>query len=223
MLTGGGDVAKVASRRIRCVVISKRNCYDVDTFYLKVFFQRYFAQKHGKEQVRAAKVDKRKAKNHDSDAKSDGTIEDDGNDEDSDSEESVIWKVGPVVNVQPVWLMESMQAMKDSMPKADDDDDGDDDDDDGDDDDDDSLVEHSIHDSEPDEQASSDSGGDQEELDDGEDDGTVDWESDGAGLSLSTEASDAEDLVSPDASVPCRNSTYSLLNRLNPPRGCHPL
>ena len=89
MLTGGGDVVKVASRRIWCVMLN-RNCYDAHKFYLKVCFQQYFSQKHGKEQVRAAKVDKRKAKNHDPDAKSDGTIEDGSNDEDSDPEEAVI-------------------------------------------------------------------------------------------------------------------------------------
>ena len=97
MLMDGGDVAKVASRPIRCVVMSQKKVHGVHTFCFEVFFQRYFAQKHGKEQVRAAKVDKRKAKDHDSDAKSDGTIEDGSIDEDSDSEESVIWKVGPII------------------------------------------------------------------------------------------------------------------------------
>jgi hypothetical protein len=195
----------------------ENHCHDAHTYYHKVFFQRYFAQKHGKEQVRAAKVDKRKAKDHDSDAKSDGAIEPEGgsSDEDSDPEEAVIWKVGPTGNVRPVWLMESMQSMKASMPKATgDDDDGDEDVDiDDADDDDDSLVEHSdhdfIHDSEPDEQASSDIEGDQEELC-AEDDGTVDWEFDGAGLSLSTDASDVEDSVNLDVSVPGRDLTYRL-------------
>ena len=202
----------------------KKHGYGAQTFCLEVFFQRYFAQKHGKEQVRAAKVDKRKAKDHDSDAKSDGTIEDGSIDEDSDSEESVIWKVGRIGNVRPVWLTELMQAMKASMPKADvDDGDGDGDDDDDDDDDDDGLDEHSLHDSEPGEQSSSDTEGDQEELGDAEDDGTVDWEFDGAGPSLSTDASDAEDSVNLDASVPCRNLTDGPLNRLNPPCRCHPL
>jgi hypothetical protein len=52
--------------------------------------------------VRAAKVDKRKAKYHDSDTKSDGAIEGGSSDEDSDSEEAVIWKVGLTGNVRPV-------------------------------------------------------------------------------------------------------------------------
>jgi hypothetical protein len=70
------------------------------TFYQKVFFQRYFAQKHGKEQVKAAKTDKRKSKFHDSDTKSDGAFEGGASDEDSDPEEAVIWKVGPTRNVR---------------------------------------------------------------------------------------------------------------------------
>ena len=197
MSKGGGDVGKVAWRRIRCVVISeKKICHDAHRFYHKVFFQRYFSQKHGKEQVRAAKVDKRKAKNHDSDAESDGAIEGGNSDDDSDPEEAVIWKVGATGYVQPVWLTASMQAMKSSMPKAE----GDDDDDGEDDDDDDSHVEYSIHDSEPD----SDTEGDQEGLSDAEEDhGAVDWGFDGLGLS-SADASDADDSVSPDASVPGR-------------------
>jgi hypothetical protein len=85
-----------------------------------VLFRRYFSQKHREEQVRGAKVDKRKARNHDSDAKSDGAIKPapcGSSDEDSDPGEAVIWKVGPTGNVRPVWLMESMQAMKASMAK----------------------------------------------------------------------------------------------------------
>lgn len=72
-----------------------RKYRDAYSFYLKVFFQRYFSQKHGKEQVRAAKVDKRKAK-HNSDMESDGAVEGGGSDDESDPEEEVIWKVGPV-------------------------------------------------------------------------------------------------------------------------------
>jgi ribosome biogenesis protein MAK21 len=92
--------------------------------------------------------------------------------------------------------MESMQAMKASMPKADGDDDDDSDDDDVDDD---SLVEYPIH---PDEHASSDTEGGQEEPSDAEDDGPVDW--DGVGLSSSSDASDADesDVVNLDASAP---------------------
>ena len=54
--------------------------------------------------MKAAKVDKRKANHHDSDTKSDGTVED-GSDEDSDPEEAAIWKVRLTGNVKPVLLM----------------------------------------------------------------------------------------------------------------------
>lgn len=201
MSRGGGDVGKVACRRIRCVAISQEKYRDAYMFYHKVFFQRYFSQKHEKEQVRAAKVDKRKAK-HNSDTESDGVVEGGGSDEDSDPEEEDIWKVGPVGILQPVWLMVSMQAMKASMPKAD----GDDDDDDGvDDGDDDSLVEYPVF---PDEHDSSDIEANQEERSDAEDDGIADWEFAGVGLSSSSGASDADDSVGLDASVPSRNLTY---------------
>jgi hypothetical protein len=177
----------------------RKEYHDAHTFHHKVFFQRYFSQKHGKEQVRTAKVDKRKTKCHDSDTESDGVVEGGNSDEDSDPEEEVIWKVGPTGMKCAAWLMESMQAMKASMPKADGDDgdDGDEDDED-----DDSLVEYPIH---PDEDASSDI---EEEPSDAEDDGPADW--DGVGLSSSSDASDADesDAVSLDASVPGRNLTY---------------
>jgi hypothetical protein len=105
MSKGGGDAGKVALRRIRCVVIVKITCHDAHMFGHQVFFQRYFAQKHGKEQVKAAKVDKRKVNHHDSDTGSDGTAED-GGDDDSDPEEAAIWKVRLTGNVKPVLLME---------------------------------------------------------------------------------------------------------------------
>jgi hypothetical protein len=95
MSKGGGVVVKVASPQIRYVDISQRNVITLTCIYHKVFFQRYFAQKHGKEQVKAAKVDKRKANHHDSDMESDGAIEDGSRDEDSDAEEAAIWKVRP--------------------------------------------------------------------------------------------------------------------------------
>lgn len=62
----------------------------------KVFFQRYFAQKHAKEHARAAKADKRKTSKRDG---SDATESDDedsrvGVDQDSDAEEDEIWEVG---------------------------------------------------------------------------------------------------------------------------------
>jgi ribosome biogenesis protein MAK21 len=197
MSKDGGDVGKVAWLRIRCVVISGgKICDDAHAFYHKVFFQRYFAQKHGKEQVKAAKVDKRKTKYHDSDTKSDGAIEGGASDEDSDPEEEVIWKVGSdwkMCDLVLDWLMESVQAMKASMPKAEGDDNDDDEDDD------DSRVESSIHDSDPDEHVSSDTEEeDQEELSsDAEDDDGVDWEFDGVGMSSSTDAEDADDSVIP--------------------------
>jgi hypothetical protein len=100
--------------------------------------------------------------------------------------------------------MESMQAMKASMPKAD----GDDDDEDGegvDDGDDDSLVEYPLH---PDEHDSSDTEVDREESSEAEDDGTADWEFAGVGLSSSSDGSDADDSVNLDASVLSRNVTY---------------
>jgi hypothetical protein len=62
---------------------------------LQVFFQRYFSQKHGREQARAAKVDKRKVKDDDTDTKSYDVIEVGNSSENSDQEEAAIWKVGP--------------------------------------------------------------------------------------------------------------------------------
>jgi hypothetical protein len=130
--------------------------------------------------VKAAKVDKRKANYHDSDTKSDGTVED-GSDGDSDPEEAAIWKVRITENVKPVLLMEPIQAMKASLPKAeeDEDDEGVDDDDDvggGDD--------HSIQDSESDEHVFSDTDTeveDDEAPSDADDDVNVNWELDGVG------------------------------------------
>ncbi|KAI0278455.1 CBF/Mak21 family-domain-containing protein [Russula brevipes] len=73
-----------------------------------VFFQRYFSQKHGREQARAAKVDKRKVKDEDTDTKSHDAIEGGNSSENSDEEEAAIWK-----------------AMKASMQRTDINDDGD--------------------------------------------------------------------------------------------------
>lgn len=158
-----------------------------------MFFQRYFAQKHGKEQVKAAKVDKRKA-NHDSDTKSDGAVEA-GSEEDSDPEEAAIWKVRLTENLKPVLLIEPKQAMKASLPKAEESEDDEDVDDDFDvDDEDDSHVDHPIRDVEFDENASSDTGikEDERSSSDAEDGINADWESDGVGFS------DVDGLVSSD-------------------------
>jgi len=143
----------------------------------QIFFQRYFAQKHEKEQARAAKVDKRKVKYHGSDTESDqGSSSDVG----SDPEEAVIWK-----------------AMKASMPRAE----GHDDEDEDDDDEDDGSIEHSIRSSEPDEPAFSDTEGDQEGLSDSEYDGNVDGEFNDNWFSFS-EASETVDSVHIDTEVP---------------------
>ena len=161
-----------------------------------MFFQRYFAQKHGKEQVKAAKVDKRKA-NHDSDTKSDGAVEA-GSEGDSDPEEAAIWKVRLTENLKPVLLIEPKQAMKASLPKAEeseDDEDVDDDFDDFDiDDEDDSHVDHPIRDVESDENASYDIGMKEDERasSDAEDGINADWGSDGVGFS------DVDGLVNSD-------------------------
>jgi len=95
MSKGGGVAVKVASPQIRYVDVSQRNVITLTCICRKVFFQRYFAQKHGKEQVKATKVDKRKAKHHDSDTETDGAIEGGSRDEESDPEEAAIWKVRP--------------------------------------------------------------------------------------------------------------------------------
>jgi ribosome biogenesis protein MAK21 len=173
-----------------CCHFAKKTCHDA-----QIFFQRYFAQKHGKEQVKAAKVDKRKATHHDSDTKSDGTVED-GSDEDSDPEEATIWKVRLTGIVKPVLLIEPIQAMKASLPKAEEDEDGEDVDDDDDvDDEDDSQVDHSIQDSESDEHASSDTDTEEDEdaSSDAEDDINVKWEFDSVG------SSGVDGSVNPDA------------------------
>jgi ribosome biogenesis protein MAK21 len=60
----------------------------------QVFFQRFFSQKHAKENARAAKVDKRKAKRDGSGTEADGESDDASGDENSDPEEAEIWKVG---------------------------------------------------------------------------------------------------------------------------------
>lgn len=133
--------------------------------------------------MKAAKVDKRKANHHESDAKSDGAVED-GSDEDSDPEEAIIWTVRLAGNVKPVLLIEQIQTIKSSLPKAEEDEDEDEDDEDEDDeddvDDDDSRVDHSIRDSESDEHAFSDidTGEDEEASGDIEDDTNVNWELD---------------------------------------------
>ena len=156
--------------------------------------------------MKAAKVDKRKA-NHDSDTKSDGTIEA-GSEEDSDPEEAAIWKVRLTENLKPVLLIEPKQAMKASLPKveeSEDDEDVDDDDDDDVDDEDDSHVDHPIRDLEFDESASSDTGTEEDKgaSSDAEDGINANWESDGVGFS------DVDGLVNPDF---LRNSveTYGL-------------
>ena len=140
--------------------------------------------------MKAAKVDKRKANHDDSDAKSDGTVED-GSDEDSDPEEAAIWKVRLTGNVKPVLLMGPIQAMKASLPKAEEDEDGEDvDDDDGDD----SRVGHSNEDSESDEHAFFDTNTeeDEEASSEAKDDVNVNWELGGA------EVSDVDDSVNSD-------------------------
>jgi hypothetical protein len=148
--------------------------------------------------VKAAKVDKRKPNHHDSDTKSDGTVED-GSDEGSDPEEAAIWKVRLTGNVKPVLLIESIQAMKASLPKADEDESGEDVDDDDDVDDEDSPGDHSIQDSESDEHAFSDTDTDtdigegEEASSDGEGDNNVNWEFDGVGIS------GVDDSVNPDS------------------------
>lgn len=148
-------------------------------------------------------MDKRKANHHDSDTKSDGTVED-GGDEDSDPEEAAIWKVRLTGNVKPVLLMEPIQAMKASLPKAEEDEYDEDVDDDDDIDDDDSRVDHSIQDSGSDEDASSDTDTEEDEdaSSDAEDDINGKWEFDSVGFS------GAEGSVNPD---PLRSpvETYS--------------
>jgi hypothetical protein len=149
--------------------------------------------------VKAAKVDKRKANHHDSDTKSDGTVED-GSDEDNDPEEEAIWKVRLTGSVKPVLLIEPIQAMKASLPKAEEDeydeDDEDVDDEDDVNDEDDSRANHSIRDSESDEHASSDTDTDTEEDEkassDDEDGININWEFDGVGFS------DVDGSVNPD-------------------------
>jgi ribosome biogenesis protein MAK21 len=115
--------------------------------------------------------------------------------------------------------MESVQAMKASMPKAEGDEEVDDDDDD--DDDDDSRIESSVHASDSDEHASSDTEGDQEELRDAEDDDSVDWEFDGVGLSSPTDAEDADDLVTSGLG-PRLKLGLQCMNRPDLPRRSHP-
>jgi ribosome biogenesis protein MAK21 len=140
--------------------------------------------------VKAAKVDKRKANHHDSDSKSDGTVEN-GSDEDSDPEEAAIWKVRLMGIVKPVMLTESIQVIKASLPKADEDEDDEDVDDDDDVDDEDSPGDHSIQDSESDEHAFSDTDTDtdtdtgeyEEASSDAEDDNNANCEFDGVGIS----------------------------------------
>jgi ribosome biogenesis protein MAK21 len=136
--------------------------------------------------VKAAKADKRKVNHHVSDAKSDGTVED-GSDEDSDPEEAAIWKVRLTGNVKPVLLIAPIQAMKASLPKAEDDEDGEDVDDDvdDDDDDDDDDVDHVFQDSESDGHASFDTNTEEDEgtSSDAKDDINVNWEFDGVEFS----------------------------------------
>ncbi|KAI0295053.1 CBF/Mak21 family-domain-containing protein [Multifurca ochricompacta] len=116
-VTGGAD----GVRRVRADV--QEVPLNVDEWWRRgegtvpadqVFFQRYFTQKHAKEQARATKVEKRKgAKHGGSDEESDDEGEEVDNEEGSDPEEAEIWKV-----------------MKASMPGGDDDADLDDNDDD---------------------------------------------------------------------------------------------
>ena len=68
----------------------------------KVFFQRYFAQKHVKKHARAAKADKRKSSKRDGSDAAESDDEDSraGVDhQDSDAEEDEIWKVGIPHNI----------------------------------------------------------------------------------------------------------------------------
>lgn len=133
-------------------------------------------------------MDKRKANHHDSDTKSDGTVED-GSDEDNDPEEEAIWKVRLTGSVKPVLLIEPIQAMKASLPKAEEDEDDEDVDDE-----DDSGADHSIRDSESDEHASSDTDTEEDEKasSDAEDGININWEFDGVGFS------DVDGSVNPD-------------------------
>jgi hypothetical protein len=158
--------------------------------------------------VKAAKVDKRKVNHHDSDTKSDQTVEE-GSDGDNDPEEEAIWKVRLTGSVKPVLLIEPIQAMKASLPKAeedeDDEDDEDVDDDDDVDDEDDSRADHSIQGSEFDNHAASDTDTeeDEEASSDAEDGININWEFDGVGFS------DVDGSVNPD---PLRTpvETYSV-------------
>lgn len=84
------------------------------------------------------------------------------------------------------------KAMKATMPRAEGDDDGDDGD---------AHTEHSIPDSESDEQASSDTEGDREELSESEHDSNLDGGTDDIGFS-SAEDSDTDDLVHLDVETP---------------------
>jgi ribosome biogenesis protein MAK21 len=157
----------------------------------QIFFQRYFSQKHEKEQARAAKVDKRKAKGHGSDTDSDHSSLSDG---DSDPEEVTIWKVcsQKYHGDLGIWLMSWVKAMKASMPRTEVDDDAEEDD---------GHSEHSIRDSEPDEKSSSDTEEDQEGLSDSSDSSTVDVEISDVEFS-SADTSDTDNLVHLDAEVP---------------------
>ena len=65
-----------------------------------MFFQRYFAQKHAKENAKAVKADKKRKSKHDDDEDEDADEDEDEDEEDrrasgdSDVEEDEIWKVG---------------------------------------------------------------------------------------------------------------------------------
>ncbi|KAH9959933.1 CBF/Mak21 family-domain-containing protein [Russula dissimulans] len=157
--SAGGDINGV--RRLRADV--QETPLNVDDWWRcgeggvaadQLFFQRYFSQKHGKEQAKVAKIDKRRPKDRGYDLKSPGGVEDGSGDE--DPEEAMIWKV-----------------MKVSLPRADDDDD-----------DDDSAVEDSICSSSPDENAPSDAEGDHLRPSDSERGSDVDWEFGDVGLSF---------------------------------------
>ncbi|KAH9952381.1 CBF/Mak21 family-domain-containing protein [Russula dissimulans] len=176
--SAGGDISSV--RRVRADV--QERPLNVDDWWRcgeggvaadQLFFQRYFSQKHGKEQAKVAKIDKRRPKDRGHDTKSSGGAENGSSDE--DPEEAMIWK-----------------AMKASLPRADDDDDDDDDD---------SAVEDSICSSRPDENAPSDAEGDHLRPSDSERGSDVDWEFGDVGFSFA-EASDADDLVNLDAEIP---------------------
>ena len=147
----------------------------------QAFFQRFFSQKHAKENARAAKVDKRKAKHDDSGTETDGECDNASSDEDSDAE---VWKVGLTGISADQTDDGSMQAMKASMPRTSPscNDDSDDDDD---------RIEDSDSGLESNEDAYSDPEGDEEDHSDAERDSNVcDYEETGLSAPVDPTPSD---------------------------------